>query len=70
MSFVNRLLAVLLLIFVAYPLTLFLHPWWILTQPFVAIDLFSTMVDEVTTVMHLPCHLSATVQTGQWWWNL
>ncbi|CAF0845869.1 unnamed protein product [Adineta steineri] len=65
-----RILSLILLIFFAYPLTIYLHPWWILMQPLGAYDLFSNMINELTTIMHLPRNLSLSIQTGEWWWHL
>ncbi len=65
-----RILSLIILLFFAYPLTILLHPWWILIQPLGAYDLFSNMFDELTTIMHLPENLSLSIQTGQWWWQL
>jgi hypothetical protein len=65
-----RILSFLFLLLFAYPLTIFLHPWWILIQPLGASDLFSNMINELTTIMHLPKNLSLSIQTGQWWWQL
>ncbi|UJR16513.1 hypothetical protein I4U23_003415 [Adineta vaga] len=67
---VIRLLCIILLFTFAYPLTLLLHPWWILIQPLGAYDLFSNMISELTAIMHLPQHLSRSIQIGTWWWNL
>lgn len=65
-----RLICVILLPLFAYPLTIFLHPWWVLIQPLGAFELFSNMIDELTTIMHLPQNLSLSIQTGQWWWQV
>jgi hypothetical protein len=65
-----RLLSFLLLILFGYPLTIFLYPWWILIQPLGAYDIFSNMINELTTIMHLPQNLSLSIQTGEWWWRL
>ncbi|CAF2917594.1 unnamed protein product [Rotaria sp. Silwood2] len=60
-----RILSLIFLLLFAYPLTLLLHPWWILMQPLGAYDLFSNMVNELTMIMHLPENLSLSIQTGQ-----
>ncbi|CAF0934911.1 unnamed protein product [Rotaria sordida] len=65
-----RILSFIFLLFFAYPLTLLLHPWWILIQPLGAYDIFSNMINELTIIMHLPENLSLSIQTGQWWWEL
>ncbi|CAF1165002.1 unnamed protein product [Rotaria sordida] len=65
-----RILSFIFLLFFAYPLTLLLHPWWILIQPLGAYDIFSNMINELTIIMHLPENLSLSIQTGQWWWKL
>ncbi|CAF1619324.1 unnamed protein product, partial [Rotaria sp. Silwood1] len=69
-NIIIRILSLIFLIIFAYPLTLLLHPWWILMQPLGAYDLFSNMINELTTIMHLPENLSLSIQTGQWWWQL
>ena len=69
-SIIIRILSFIFLIIFAYPLTILLHPWWILVQPLGAYDLFSDMISELTTIMHLPEALSLSIQTGQWWWQL
>ncbi|CAF0993364.1 unnamed protein product [Rotaria sordida] len=65
-----RILSFIFLLFFTYPLTLLLHPWWILIQPLGAYDIFSNMINELTIIMHLPENLSLSIQTGQWWWEL
>jgi hypothetical protein len=65
-----RIISLILLILFAYPLTIFLHPWWILIQPLGAYDIFSNMINELTIIMHLPEKISLSIQTGQWWWQL
>ncbi|CAF3768258.1 unnamed protein product, partial [Rotaria sp. Silwood1] len=69
-NIIIRISSLMFLIIFAYPLTLLLHPWWILMQPLGAYDLFSNMINELTTIMHLPENLSLSIQTGQWWWQL
>ncbi|CAF3823318.1 unnamed protein product [Rotaria sp. Silwood1] len=69
-NIIIRISSLIFLIIFAYPLTLLLHPWWILMQPLGAYDLFSNMINELTTIMHLPENLSLSIQTGQWWWQL